>query len=97
MTTHTSSKRSESALGGTVALGLGVLFAAAVAFTYLLSLSDVVNPPTWVRAPGLVWLPIGLGGVPIAYYFARTGKGRYRGRLGVLIGLVSLIAFIALG
>jgi hypothetical protein len=73
-----------------------VLFAAAVLFTYVLSLSESFNPPDWVRVVGLVWLPIGLGGVPIAYYLARTGEGRARGRLGVLVGIVALVAFIAL-
>lgn len=96
MTNHASTRRTASALAGTVALVFGVLFAAAVAYTYVLSLSDTVNPPNWVRALGLVWLPIGFGGVPIAYYFARTGAGRNRGRLGVLIGLVSLLALVAL-
>lgn len=62
----------------------------------MLSLSDTDNPPSWVRIIGLVWLPIGLGAIPIAYYLARTGEGRDRGRLGVLIGLVGLAALVAL-
>jgi hypothetical protein len=95
VTTHSGTSES-STVAGTVALALGVLFAVAVACTYVLSLSDAVNPPDWVRALALVWLPIGFGGVPIAYYLARTGEGRNRGRLGVLIGLVGLVAFIAL-
>ena len=81
---------------GTVTLVLGVLFSAAVAFTYVLSLSDVVEPPTWVRALGLVWLPIGLAGTPIAYAVARHGEGRNRARVGVLVALVGLVAFVAL-
>lgn len=96
MTTHTGTQRNESALAGTVTLVLGILFAASVVWTYVLSLTDLVDAPNWVRALGSVWLPVGFGGVPIAYYFARTGEGRNRGRLGVLIGLVSLVAFIAL-
>jgi hypothetical protein len=75
---------------------LGVLFTAAVAYAYVLSLSDALNPPDWVRVMGLVWLPIGFGGVPVANYLARTGEGRDRGQLGVLIGLVGLVAFVAL-
>lgn len=85
-----------SGRAGTFTLALGVLFAAAVLFTYVLSLSDAFNPPDWVRVVGLMWLPIGFGGVPIAYYLARTGAGRARGRLGLVIGLVALVAFAAL-
>ena len=85
-----------SLLAGTFTLVAGALLVAAVAFTYVLSLSDAVNPPTWVRAIGLAWLPIGLGVVPVGYVVARKGAGRDRARLGVLIGLVGLIAFVAL-
>ena len=56
---------------GTVTIVLGALALAATAFTYVLSLSDAFNPPDWVRAAGLVWLPIGFFGSPIAYTIAR--------------------------
>lgn len=81
---------------GTVTLVLGILFSAAVAFTYVLSLSDAVNPPNWIRAIGLVWLPIGLGGVPIGYAIAQKGEDRDRARHGVLVGLVGLVALVSL-
>ena len=81
---------------GTITLLLGILFTAAVAYTYVLSLSDTFNPPNWVRIIGLVWLPLGFGGVPLGYVIARTGEGRDRARLGVLIGFVGLVAFVAL-
>jgi hypothetical protein len=81
---------------GNVALVLGVLFSTSVAITYVLSLSDVVDPPDWIRAIALAWLPIGLGGVPISYAFARTGPGRDRARIGLGVALVGLVAFVAL-
>ena len=81
---------------GTVTLVLGVLFSVSVALTYVLSLSDVVDPPNWTRGIALAGLPIGLAGVPIAYTFARHGSGRDRARLGVAIALVGLVAFVAL-
>lgn len=98
MATHTRTFASHdgSMAAGSVTLALGILFTAAVAYAYVLSLSDTFNPPTWVRVTGLVWLPLGFGGVPIGYYLARTGDGRHRGRLGVLIGLAGLAAFVAL-
>ena len=98
MTTHVRSvgQGSVSVRAGTVALALGILFATAVAFTYVLSLSDRFNPPNWVRVIGLVWLPIGFGGTPIAYILAGRGEGRRLARTGGLIMLVALIAFVAL-
>lgn len=97
-TTHTSTGASQSGstAAGSVTLALGILFTAAVAFTYVLSLSNAFNPPDWVRVTLLMWLPIGFGGVPLGYHIAHTGEGRDRGRLGVLIGLVGLVAFAAL-
>lgn len=95
-TARLHSQDSRSVRAGTLTLVLGVLFAAAVGFTYVLSLSDLVNPPTWVRAIGLVWLPIGLAGTPIGYALARTGEGRGRGRVGVAVALIAAAAFIAL-
>lgn len=83
-------------VAGSVTLALGVIFTLAVAFAYVLSLSESFNPPDWVRLIGLVWLPIGFGGVSIGYAVARHGTGRDRGRLGVLVGVVGLVAFAAL-
>jgi hypothetical protein len=98
MTTHVGSRRDlhGSARAGTVTLALGVLFSAAVAFAYVLSLSESFNPPDWVRFVGLVWLPVGLGGVPISYAVARTTEGRDRALVGVLVALVGLVAFVGL-
>ncbi len=81
---------------GTVAVVFGVVFVLATAFTYVLSLSDSFNPPNWVRVIGLMWLPIAFAGTPIAYAIARTGAGRSRGRVGLLIGLIGALAFVAL-
>jgi hypothetical protein len=85
-----------STRSGTTALVLGLLCAAAVAFTYVLSLSADVNPPNWVRALGMMWLPVGLVGTPLAYAVARHGEGRGRALAGLVIMAVSLVAFAAL-
>lgn len=86
-----------SARAGTVALVLGILCTLAVAFTYVLSLSDTFNPANWIRVVALIWIPITFGGVPIAYLgLAREGAGRERGRLGVVLTVVSLTALMAL-
>jgi hypothetical protein len=98
MTTHTALHRDVhgSELAGTVTLALGVLFTAAVAFAYVLSLRESFNPPDWVRVLGLVWLPIGLGGVPVGYAVARTGAGREHALVGVLVALTGLVALVGL-
>jgi hypothetical protein len=85
-----------SARAGTVTLVSALLFSAAVAYTYVLSLSETFNPPSWVRAAGLVWLPLGLAGTSLGYAIARTGEGRTLGRIGVLVALVGLAAFVGL-
>ena len=85
-----------AAVAGTVTLALGVLFVLAVAYTYLLSLDSGVNPPDWARAVGLVWLPVGLAGVPIGYYWARGGVRQHHAELGAAIALVGVVAFVAL-
>ena len=83
-------------VAATITLVLGSLFTLAVAFTYALSLGSGIDPPDWVRVVGLVWLPIGLAGVPIGFYWARGGTRRGRADVGAAIALVGAVAFIAL-
>lgn len=99
MTTHVGPRAhgDMSARAGTVTLVLGILCSLAVAFTYVLSLSDTFNPPNWIRVVGLIWIPIAFGGVPIAWFgLVRDGAGRERGRIGVALTVISLTAFMAL-
>jgi hypothetical protein len=83
-------------VAGTVTLVLGVLFTLAVVFTYVLSLADGVNPPDWVRVVGLVWLPVGLAGVPIGYYWSRDGDRKRLAEVGVALAVVGAVAFVGL-
>ena len=83
-------------VAGTVTLVLGVLFALAVAYAYVLSLADGVNPPDWARVAGLVWLPVGLAGVPVGYYWSRDGHRLRLAELGVALALAGAAAFVAL-
>ena len=85
-----------STRAGVIALILGTLFVAATGFTYMLSLMETFDPPTWVRALGLIWLPIGLIGTPIACVLARTGSGRTLGQVGLALAFIALCAFIVL-
>lgn len=86
----------QSTRAGTITLVLGLLFAAAVAWTYALSLSESFDPPTWVRILGLVWLPIGFVGVPVGHLVARYGEGRLRSRIGLQLALMALAALVVL-
>lgn len=73
-----------------------MLAVAATVFTYVLSLRDGFNPSGWVRVVGLIWLPIGYFGAAIAYTVARKGPGRRRGRFGLTIAGVGIVAFVVL-
>lgn len=94
--TRSTGEAEVSVRAGNLALAAGILALAAAALAYVLSLTGVVDPPNWARVVGLAWLPIGLLGAPIAYTAARTGPGRHRGRLGLAVALVALVAFVAL-
>jgi hypothetical protein len=89
-------RRNGSVAIGNITLILGIFFVAAVGFTFVLSLSDVVDPPNWVRVIGLAGLPIGFFGAPVGFVLARRGPGRDRALVGLVLMLVGLAAFVAL-
>ncbi len=80
----------------TAALVLSTLFSLAVAYAYVLSLSEALDPPGWARVLGLLWLPVGLAGVPIGYYWSRGGAREGRAELAVVVALVAALAFVVL-
>lgn len=85
-----------AAVAGTVTLVLGTLFTLAVVYAYALSLEGGVDPPDWARVVGLLWLPVGLAGVPIGWYWSRGGTRENRSELGVVVALVGALAFVVL-
>lgn len=85
-----------AAVAGNVTLVLGTLFALAVGYAYLLSLAETVNPPDWARVVGLLWLPVGLVGVPVGYSWARGGPREPRAELGLVVALAAVLAFVVL-
>lgn len=85
-----------AAVAGTITLVLGILFALAVGYAYVLSLAETVNPPDWARVVGLLWLPVGLAGVPVGYYWARGGPREPRAELGLVVALAAALAFVVL-
>ncbi|MDT0183544.1 hypothetical protein Q9S36_25475 [Microbacterium sp. ARD31] len=75
---------------------LSTVFTLAVAYAYALSLGDGIGPPDWARVLGLVWLPVGLVGVPVGYYWSRGSARQGRAELGVVLALVAVLAFVVL-
>ena len=78
---------------GTLTLVLGGLFVVATAFAYVVSLSPDVNPPDWVRVLGLLGIPLGFFGTPVAFVVARHET---RARVGLALFAVALVAFVVL-
>ncbi|WP_404386541.1 hypothetical protein LL946_08190 [Knoellia locipacati] len=96
MSTPATSPWAGSARAGTVALVAGAVTLAATAFTYVLSLSDVIDPPNWLRILGIVWMPLGFVATPILCAVARLGPGRQRAGVGLALALAGLVAFVVL-
>ncbi|KAB7746562.1 hypothetical protein GA707_03505 [Nostocoides sp. F2B08] len=81
---------------GTLALALGIAFAVSTVLTFLMTLTDIIGGPNWLRALMSAGIPLGFFGVPLSFAVARTGLGRQRGLIGVALAVVSLVAFVAL-
>ena len=96
MTRPGSPSAGTSGIAGTTALVLGALFLVSTAFTCVLSVTSLIDPPNWVRALALAGLPLGFFGTPIAYVVARRGRGRLRARIGLGLALVALVGFVVL-
>ncbi|GAA1929744.1 hypothetical protein [Nocardioides marmoribigeumensis] len=78
---------------GTLTLVLGALFVVATGFAYLVSLSADVNPPDWVRVVGLLGVPLGFFGTPVAFVAARHEA---RARAGLALFAAALVALVVL-
>lgn len=85
-----------ASVAGPVTLVLGVLSTLTVAYAYVLSLADGVNLPDWARGVALVWLPVGLLGVPIGYYWSRDGDRQHLAEIGLALALAGVVALVGL-
>jgi hypothetical protein len=83
-------------VAGTLCIVVGTMFLRSTAWTYMLSLSETMDLPNWARALGHIELPIGFFGIPLASTVARRGPGRFRGRIGLGLATVALVAFVAI-
>jgi hypothetical protein len=94
--TRTTDNPDLSARAGNLALVLGVAFAISTVLIFVMSMTDVMDPPNWLRALLLSGIPLGFFGVPLSFAVARPGAGRQRGLIGVWLAVASLAAFVAL-
>jgi hypothetical protein len=85
-----------AAAAGNLTLVLGVLFALAVPYAWAIGRGDLIDPPGWARLAGLLWLPLGLVGVPLGYYRARGGPREPRAQLGLVLTLAAALASVIL-
>lgn len=94
--TRPTQRSDASETAGTIALVLGILFVISTALVFLMSLTDVIDGPNWLRALMSAGMPLGLLGVPLAYFVARTGNGCNRGRVGLALVGIALVPFVVL-
>ena len=71
----------------TLGLVFGIAFALSTVLTYVLSLTEVIETPNWLRALMLAGIPLGFFGVPWSFAVARNGAGRRRGLVALLFAM----------
>ena len=81
---------------GLLSIVFGVLALLGLGWTWVLSVSDVLDPPNWVRIPGILLMPAGLIAAVAFGLQARQGTGRQRGTVGLVLAALVVLAFVAL-
>lgn len=79
---------------GTLSAVLGVLGLAALLWAWLLT--TTLDPPSWVRIPGLVLLPVGsLGSLGVGVIGLLTPPRRWAA-VGLILGTLTLVGLLLL-
>ena len=81
---------------GLVSIVCGVVAVLALLWTWVLSVSDVLDPPDWVRIPGILLMPMALVVGGAAALQARQGTGRRRATVGLGLLALTVLGFIVL-
>ena len=81
---------------GAWSIALALAAACGLAFAWVLSVSDVVDPPNWVRIPALLVLPIGVIGSLLTASGAWQGGARTRAAAGLAITAAVVVGFVVL-
>lgn len=85
--------RAENPAGALSAL-LGAVGFAALVWAWLLT--TTIDPPTWVRVPGLVLLPIGsLGSLGVGVIGLLTPPRRWAA-VGLTLGILTVVGLLVL-
>jgi hypothetical protein len=74
---------------------LGALGLGALVYAWALS-QPGFDPPHWARVAGLVWLPVGLIGAPLAGAAGLRGPARSWALTGIILALLTLAGLIGL-
>ena len=77
-------------------VGLALVAACGLAFTWVLSVSDAIDPPNWVRIPLILMLPFGVVGSLLAAGGAWQGGARARAATGLVLTATVVIGFVVL-
>lgn len=79
---------------GTMAAILGAVGLAALVWAWLVSTS--LDPPAWVRAPGLLLLPVGMIGSLACGSVGMLNTPRRWAATGLGLGVVTVVGFVVL-
>jgi hypothetical protein len=79
---------------GALSAALGAIGFAALVWAWLLT--TTLDPPTWVRAPGLVLLPIGSLGSLAAGVVGLLTTPRRWAEVGLALGVLTLVGLVVL-
>jgi hypothetical protein len=81
---------------GGASVVLGVVGLVGLAVTWVLSTTDVVDPPNAVRIPFILLLPVGLFGALLAGLLGLRGGRRPLALTGLALSAATLAAFVVL-
>lgn len=87
---------STSGVAGRVATLFAAIGAAAMVFVWVISTSDELDPPEWVRIVGSLLVPIGLVGAVGAGIVGLRGSGRSWAVAGIALAAIVVVVFVVL-
>lgn len=86
----------DTARAGRLSVVFGALAVAGLAWTWALSTLPDLNPPNWLRIPGILLLPLGVLAALVTALIAVRGRGRRDAVVGLVLAGAAVAGFIAL-
>lgn len=96
MSTHASHLHQPASPGGRAILVLGVLAVVSAALTALLSFTNTLDPPEWVRIVMTSGIPVGTIGVAVVWVLAPDSRREVATKVGLALVALSLVALIVM-